>query len=154
MAAGGGDASADASGLWPRTLTFFSVWSTVTARRGARPFSTPTNLVHAATWTWSTPMSLDRLPGDDPLRTDCRSAEQQKRREKRRVRRDAFAAGFGGRCVWCGEFVTSPERTREHLHPRSQGGGMRRRNLALAHRACNQARDTAQWVPRYYPEGA
>lgn len=47
-----------------------------------------------------------------------------------------------GRCCWCGELLKGSPVTVEHIIPRSVGGANTYANKALAHEACNKARDT------------
>ncbi|HEX2104006.1 MAG TPA: HNH endonuclease, partial [Solirubrobacteraceae bacterium] len=46
----------------------------------------------------------------------------------------------GGRCVWCSTVSWEPDRTLEHVLPRSRGGRSGEHNLLPACRACNKAR--------------
>lgn len=53
-----------------------------------------------------------------------------------------------GLCIWCGrEMLVDPKfmhdplfATREHLRPKSKGGGMKEENIAAAHAICNWKR--------------
>ena len=46
-------------------------------------------------------------------------------------------ADFKGICALCGEYVEIEDASRDHIYPRSMGGGNGRENIQLAHKSCN-----------------
>jgi hypothetical protein len=44
---------------------------------------------------------------------------------------------FDGICALCGEYVELEQASRDHIVPRSKGGGNGRNNIQLTHRNCN-----------------
>lgn len=46
-------------------------------------------------------------------------------------------ADFKGICALCGEYVELKQASRDHIIPRSAGGGNGRDNIQLAHKYCN-----------------
>jgi hypothetical protein len=46
-------------------------------------------------------------------------------------------ADFKGICALCGRYVEIEEASRDHIIPRSQGGGNGRDNIQLTHKRCN-----------------
>lgn len=44
------------------------------------------------------------------------------------------------KCWICGMGVAAVDASRDHMHPRSEGGYDKARNYKLAHRTCNSAR--------------
>jgi 5-methylcytosine-specific restriction endonuclease McrA len=46
-------------------------------------------------------------------------------------------ADFGGICALCGNFVELSDASRDHIIPRSKGGGNGRDNIQLTHKSCN-----------------
>lgn len=49
-----------------------------------------------------------------------------------RIHRD-----FNGICALCGGYVELEDASRDHIIPRSQGGGNGRDNIQLTHKTCN-----------------
>lgn len=56
-------------------------------------------------------------------------------------------------CHICGLKVLLSEASRDHVQPRSKGGKTSANNLALAHKACNNARQVAPTDTRVTPRG-
>jgi 5-methylcytosine-specific restriction endonuclease McrA len=46
-------------------------------------------------------------------------------------------ADFNGICALCGEYVEIADASRDHIVPRSAGGGNGRDNIQLTHKSCN-----------------
>lgn len=46
-------------------------------------------------------------------------------------------ADFKGICAECGEYVELVDASRDHIFPRSKGGGNNRENIQLMHKKCN-----------------
>jgi hypothetical protein len=46
-------------------------------------------------------------------------------------------ADFKGICALCGRYVDLVDASRDHIIPRSQGGGNGRENIQLTHKRCN-----------------
>lgn len=46
-------------------------------------------------------------------------------------------ADFNGICALCGGYVELEDASRDHIVPRSAGGGNDRGNIQLAHKSCN-----------------
>ncbi len=46
-------------------------------------------------------------------------------------------ADFDGICALCDEYVELEEASRDHIKPRSKGGGNDRSNIQLTHKKCN-----------------
>lgn len=44
---------------------------------------------------------------------------------------------FDGMCALCGEYVELEDASRDHIIPRSKGGGNGRNNIQLTHKSCN-----------------
>jgi hypothetical protein len=44
---------------------------------------------------------------------------------------------FKGTCALCGEHVELKDASRDHIIPRSKGGGNGRNNIQLTHKSCN-----------------
>lgn len=55
-----------------------------------------------------------------------------------RFSRENVYARDNGQCQYCGNKVTRPEATYDHVHPRSQGGGTHWENIVIACVPCNQ----------------
>lgn len=49
------------------------------------------------------------------------------------------------RCCWCGEALSRPTATLEHILPEVMGGTEAYENTAVAHQACNVARGHNIW---------
>lgn len=52
-----------------------------------------------------------------------------------RIHRD-----FKGICALCGRYVEIEDASRDHIIPRSKGGGNGRDNIQLTHKTCNNAK--------------
>lgn len=46
-------------------------------------------------------------------------------------------ADFKGICALCGNYVELKDASRDHIIPRSKGGGNGRNNIQLTHKTCN-----------------
>ena len=54
---------------------------------------------------------------------------------------------FKGICALCGNYVPLEEASRDHIIPRSQGGGNDRINIQLTHKSCNNLKGDDLYPP-------
>lgn len=63
-----------------------------------------------------------------------------------RIHRD-----FNGICALCGEYVELTDASRDHIIPRSAGGGNGRENIQLTHKSCNNLKGSVVY-PKNWQE--
>lgn len=54
-------------------------------------------------------------------------------------------ADFNGICALCGEYVELTDASRDHIIPRSEGGGNGKENIQLTHKKCNNLKGNTRY---------
>lgn len=88
---------------------------------------------------WDVAVHTPRLAIRAPIVIVAKNHDKMIMKQVHPTKRNLYDA-YGGRCVWSGKKLSFKEATREHMKPRSEGGGNGWENLAIADKSLNSER--------------